>query len=381
MKQRIPIVRIAGIRIQAHWSVLVICALLAWGLAEGVIPTAVPGTSGPVRWLTAVGAAVLLIASLTVHELAHSLVAQRRGIAVDDITLWVFGGVSHIRGDWGSARTEVLVAVVGPATTLVLTGVFYSIALALSAAGAPVLAVVALGWLAAANLMLLVFNLVPAFPLDGGRILRGLLWARHGDRTRATAAAARGGRVFAFVLIALGLLDFFVYSDIGGIWLVFIGWFLDTAARGEQQGETMHHVLEGVKVGEVMSPNPVVVPSWTTVDMLIEQYALRHHFTTFPTQAIDGRIDGLVTLQGIKRVPARERSTRHAGEIATPLAHVPVAAPTDLLTDLLAKLGPPSDGRALVFDGDQLVGIVSPSDLARWLQLGQLMLTEPRAAA
>src|ERR1019366_5525369 len=157
VKQHIPIVRIAGIRIQAHWSVLVICALLAWGLAEGVIPTAVPGTSGPVRWLTAVGAAVLLIASLTVHELAHSLVAQRRGIAVDDITLWVFGGVSHIRGDWGSARTEVLVAVVGPATTLVLTGVFYSIALALSAAGAPVLAVVALGWLAAAILMLLVF--------------------------------------------------------------------------------------------------------------------------------------------------------------------------------------------------------------------------------
>jgi Zn-dependent protease len=380
VNQGIPIARIAGIRIQAHWSVLVIGALLAWGVAVGVIPAAAPGTPALVTWFVGAGAALLLIASLTAHELAHSLMARHRGVAVEGITLWVFGGVSHIRSDWGSARTEILVAVVGPAMTLVLTGLFYAIAAGLAAAGAPALAVVVPDWLAVVNFMLLVFNLVPAFPLDGGRILRGILWARRGDRASATASAARGGRAFALLLMAGGVVDFFLTSDIGGIWLVFIGWFLESATRAEQQGETVRHVLEGVTVGDVMSSKPMVVPSWIMVEMLIEQYAMRYHFTTFPIHDINGRVEGLVTLRSMKRVPAGQRSTVRAAEIAIPLAQVPRAAPADLLTDLLLRLGPQSDGRALVFEGDHLVGLVSPSDVARRLQLGELRSEPPLAA-
>jgi Zn-dependent protease len=381
MNQGIPIARVAGIRISAHWSVLVIGALLAWGVAVGVIPAAAPGTPAVVAWLVAAGTALLLISSLTAHELAHSLMARHRGVEVQGITLWVFGGVSSIRGDWGTARTEIVVAVVGPATTLVLAGFFYGIAALLDAIGAPALAVVVPWWLAVVNVMLLVFNIVPAFPLDGGRILRGILWAHRGDRASATRSAALGGRIFAFFLMAAGVIDFFLTTDLGGIWLVFIGWFLEMASRAEVQGETVRHMLEGVTVGEVMSPNPVVVPGWITVELLIEQYAMRHHFTTFPINDIGGRIQGLVTLRGMKRVPASERSRLRAADIAIPLAQIPVAAPTDQLTELLTKLGPQSDGRALVFDGDQLVGIVSPSDVARRMQLSELRGEAPRAAA
>ena len=381
MNQGIPIARIAGIRISAHWSVLVIGAILAWGVAVGVIPPAAPGTPALVAWLVGAGAALLLITSLTAHELAHSLMARQRGVAVEGITLWVFGGVSHIKGDWGSARTEIVVAVAGPATTFVLAGLFYAIAAVLDAVGAPALAVVVAWWLAMVNVTLLVFNIVPAFPLDGGRILRGILWARRGDRASATRSAALGGRLFALFLMAAGVIDFFMTSDIGGIWLVFIGWFLETASRAEVQGETVRHVLEGVTVGDVMSSNPVVVPGWITVELLVEQYAMRYHFTTFPTHDIAGRIEGLVTLRGMKRVPRPERSRVRAAEIAMPLTQIPIAAPTDLLTDLLPKLGPQSDGRALVFDGDQLVGIVSPSDVARRMQLADLRSERPPAAA
>jgi Zn-dependent protease len=380
VNQEIPIARIAGIRVAAHWSVLVIGALLAWSVAAGVIPVAAPGTSVLIAWLVGTGTAVLLIASLTAHELAHSLVARQRGVAVEGITLWVFGGVSHIKGDWGSARTEIAVAVAGPATTLILAGLFYGIAAALDAVGAPPLAVVVPWWLAVVNVTLLVFNIVPAFPLDGGRILRGILWAHRGDRASATRSAALWGRIFAFFLMAAGLVDFFLTSDIGGIWLVFIGWFLETANRAEVQGESVRRMLAGVTVGQVMTPNPVVVPGWVSVDVLIEQYAMRYHFTTFPIHDISGHIQGLVTLRGMKRVAVAERERMRAADIAIPLEQVPTAASGDPLADLLPRLGISSDGRALVFDGDQLVGIVSPSDIARRMQLGELRVVPPRAA-
>jgi CBS domain-containing protein len=174
--------------------------------------------------------------------------------------------------------------------------------------------------------------------------------------------------------------DFFLTSDIGGIWLVFIGWFLETANRAEVQGESVQRMLAGVTVGQVMTPNPVVVPGWVSVDVLIEQYAMRYHFTTFPIHDISGHIQGLVTLRGMKRVAVAERGHMRAADIAIPLEQVPTAASGDPLVDLLPRLGISSDGRALVFDGDQLVGIVSPSDIARRMQLGELRVMPPRAA-
>ncbi len=366
----IPIARIAGIRVSADWSVLVIGALLAWGVAGGAVPAAVPGTPLWLAWVVGAVAAGLLIASLTAHELGHALLARRRGIAVEGIRLWLFGGVAQMSGDWMTGKTEMLVAAIGPAVTFVLAGMFVGASWLLVYAGAPPLIIVVAEWLAGLNIVLLVFNLIPAFPLDGGRILRGFLWTRTKNRMTATIAASRAGRLFAVLLIGLGVLDVFFMDPVGGIWLMLIGWFLDTAARGEAHGEQARHALEGLMVGDVMSKSPVVVPSWITVELLVDQYVMGHQFTSFPTHSLDGRIDGLVTMRGIKQVPAQQRGSRRAIDIAIPADRVPIARPDEHITDLLKRMGAASDGRAMVYDGGSLVGIVSPSDIARLFQTG-----------
>jgi Zn-dependent protease len=366
----VPIARIAGIRISADWSVLLIGALLAWGVAGGAVPGQVPGTPVWLAWIVGVIAAALLIASLVAHELGHALLARRRGVPVDGIRLWLFGGIAQMNGDQMTGRTEMLVAAVGPAVTLLLAGAFIGFSWLLVQAGAPPLVIVVTEWLAAVNLALLVFNLVPAFPLDGGRILRGFLWTRTKNRMTATVAAARAGRFFAVLLIGAGVLDLFFFDPVAGLWLMLTGWFLDTAARGEATGEQARHALEGVLVGEVMSKNPVIVPSWITVELLVDQYVMGHEFTSFPTHSIDGRIDGLVTMRGIKQVPPQQRGNRRAIDIAIPVERVPIARQDEPVTDLLKRIGTASDGRAMVYDGGTLVGIVSPSDIARLFQGG-----------
>ena len=309
----VHLARIAGIRISADWSVLVIGALLAWGVAGGAVPLQVPGTPVWLAWIVGVIAATLLIVSLVAHELGHALLARRRGVTVEGIKLWLFGGAAQMSGDLMTGRTEMLVAAIGPAITFVLAGAFFGSSWLLVQVGAPPLVIVVTEWLAAVNLALLLFNLIPAFPLDGGRILRGFLWTRTKNRMTATVAAARAGRFFAMAVIGLGVLDLFFVSPVGGLWLVLIGWFLASAARGEATGEQARHALEGVLVGDVMSKNPVIVPSWITVELLVEQYVMGHDFTSFPTHSIDGRIDGLVTMRGIKLVAAAaaQQPSRH----------------------------------------------------------------------
>lgn len=367
----IPVGRIAGVRISADWSVFVIGALIAWGVAGGGVPYATKGAAPLwLGWVVGAIVAVLLVASLAAHELGHAIVARRHGIAVDGIRLWLFGGVAQMGSDWVSGRTEMLVAAVGPAITFAIAAVFAAITWLLVIAGAPGIVVVVPGWVALLNAFLLVFNLVPAFPLDGGRILRGFIWTRTKNRMSATVLASRAGRLFAVLLMGLGVVDLFFLDPVGGLWLILIGWFLDSAARNEAHGEVARHALEGVLVADVMSKDPVIVPSWITVELLVDQYVMGHQFTSFPTHSIDGRIDGLVTMRGIKQVPAQQRGNRRAIDIAIPIDSVPVAREDEHITDLLKRIGTASDGRAIVYDGGRLVGIVSPSDIARLFQTG-----------
>jgi Zn-dependent protease len=380
MNRGVSIGSIAGIKVTADWSVLVIGALLAWGVAGGAVPVAAPGTPLWLAWVVGSVVALVLLASLTAHELAHALLARRRGIAVEGIRLWLFGGVAQIGGDLMTGKTEMLVAAAGPAISFVVAAVSIGATWLLASLGAPSLVVLVPQWVAVLNILLLVFNLIPAFPLDGGRILRGFIWTRTNSRMAATAAAARAGRGFAVVLVGVGVLDVFFFDAISGFWLMLIGWFLDGAARGEAHGEQARHALEGLVVGDVMSKDPVVVPSWITVELLVDQYVMGHQFTSFPTHSIDGRVDGLVTMRGIKRLPVQQRGNRRAIDIAIPAARVPIARADERLTDLLKRMGNASDGRAMVYDADRLVGIVSPSDVARLLQSGPGS-TASRAAA
>jgi Zn-dependent protease len=378
VNESIRIGRIAGIPVGFNWSVLVIFWLIAWGLAAGRFPTEYPGHAAATYWIAGGATAVVFFASLLAHELGHAVVARRLGMKVEGITLWMFGGMARLVGDAATARVELRVAAIGPAISVGAAGLFAVVAFVFDAVGAPELLVGVPAWLARINLVLAAFNLVPAYPLDGGRVLRALLWGRHGDRLRATATAARAGRAFGYLLIGLGLVEFAAGSTVGGLWFVFIGWFLLSAARTEETGVQMRDALGGLVVRDVMSPDPVVAPASATVDELLEAYALRHRFSAFPLADAGGRLVGLITLARLKTVPPDQRRRTTVGALACPITEVPTAAPDDPLVDLLDRMTPCADGRALVLDGDRLVGIVSPTDLARILELAAL---RPTAAA
>lgn len=374
MNENISLGRIAGIHVGFNWSLLVVVALIAWSLATGFFPVEVPGRAAGWYWLAGAVAAVVFLASLLAHELAHSVVAQRSGVRVDGITLWLFGGVSRLSGEVSSARTEALITAVGPLTSLVLGGVFLLLGLGLSAGHAPGLLSVTLNWLGTINLLLAAFNLIPAAPLDGGRILRALVWARTGDRFRATRVASRAGLVFGIILIAYGLFTFAATGNvIGGVWAVFLGWFLLSAARAEETSGLIRQALVGVTVGDVMTPRPIQVPDDLSVEDLLHRFILGYRHSTFPTQGGDGRLTGLVTIAAVKNVSAEARPATRVHEIACPPDQVPSAAPGEPLTTLLERLGGGcGEGRALVLQDGQLVGLVSPSDISRALQHSSL---------
>src|SRR4029077_14663780 len=226
-----------------------------------------------------------------------------------------------------------------------------------------------LAWLGYINILLGVFNLLPAFPLDGGRILQSLIWLRTGDRLRATNIAARIGMAFAFLLIAYGLVTAFVAGGpVCGVWSVFLGWFLLSAARAEQTGALMRQALSGISVTEVMTPNPVQAPDDITVDDALHGYVLASRHSTFPTHDGSGQLSGLLTLAALKNVVPNARATTRIKEIICPLDKVSTARPADPASNLLNEGGGCSEGRTLVVDNGRLVGIISPSDINRLLQ-------------
>jgi Zn-dependent protease/predicted transcriptional regulator len=366
--------RIAGIKVGLNWSLLIVVALIAWSLASGFFPSEVVGRAAGWYWAAGVTAAILFIASLLAHELAHSVVARRLGVQVDGITLWLFGGVSRLSGDAPSGRAEALIAAVGPITSLVLAGLFFLAGLGLSAGRTPGLAAATANWLGGINVILAVFNLLPAFPLDGGRVLRALIWSSTGDRLRATRIAARVGMGFAVLLIALGVIDFMLSGNVvGGLWLVFLGWFLLSAARAEESSLLMRTALDRIAVGDVMTRDPVVAPDYITVAELLDRFVFGYRHTTFPTQDLEGRLTGLVTLPAVKKVQVEARASTRVRDIACPMQEVPTVAPEDSLVSLLERLGRGcSEGRALVVRGGKVVGIVSPSDVSRTVQAASL---------
>jgi Zn-dependent protease/CBS domain-containing protein len=370
MNENLSLGRIAGIHVGLNWSLLVIAALIAWSLATGILPAAAPGESSGAYWIAGVVSAVVYLASLLAHELAHSVVATRRGVRVEGITLWLFGGVSRFSTESASPGAQALITFVGPLTSLVLGAVFLLASAAVGGGSAhPGLVLATLSWLGYINILLGVFNLIPAFPLDGGRILQSLIWRGTGDRLRATRIAARIGMGFAFLLIAYGLLTFFLAGGLfGGIWSVFLGWFLLSAARAEEAGGLIRQALSGISVAEVMTPNPVQAPDDITVEDALHGYVLSSRHSTFPTHDAGGQLSGLLTMAALKKVAPNARPTTLIKEITCPLDRVSTASPADPVANLLGVSDGCSEGRTLVIDGGRLVGIISPSDISRLLQ-------------
>jgi len=369
MEQDIRLGRIAGIPVGVNWSVLLIFFLVAWELSDLVLPGYHPHDSTTTYWIVGTLTTLLFFASLFAHEVSHAVIARRNGIGVRRITFWLFGGVSELEGEALTPGADFRIAAVGPLTSFVLAGVFGIVGLVL---GHVELLASAAGWLAWMNVLLGGFNLMPAAPLDGGRVLRAVLWQRSGDRMRAANAATRAGQAFAFVLVTLGVLEFLTVG-IAGLWTVFLGWFLLTAARAEETGAVMRSSLANVHVGDIMTPEPVTFAASTTVADLVDHQLHLHRFSTFPLVGPEGTFEGLTSVGRIRRLPVELRPTTRLIDIACPAAEVPVGAPDEPITELLARMEGSPDGRAVVMDrAGRLVGIVSPSDIARHLQLTML---------
>lgn len=365
MSDAIPLGRIAGFPVKVHWSVLVILWLFTWSLAS-TLPGTVKGYSTLAYWLAGACGALMLLASLFAHELAHAVVARRMGVSVGSVTLWLFGGVTTMQTEAKTPKAAFRIAIAGPATSLALAATFGGLVAALhSVAVAPIMVGV-VSWLAAINLVLGVFNLLPGAPLDGGRVLRAYLWRRHGDSVRASIGAAHAGRVLAFILIALGLAEFVGGGLVGGVWLAFIGWFIFAASREEEARVSTRQLFAGVRVADAMTARPHTAPGWISVEDLIQQYVLGDRHSAYPVAGRDGSIVGLITLTQLRGIDPSRRAITNVGDIALPLHSVPTASPQEPLSRLLERMAPVGPrSRALVVEGDRVVGIVTPSDLAR----------------
>ncbi len=373
MGENIRLGRIAGIPVGINWSILVIFCLLTWELADLVLPGYHRHEAAAIYWIAGIITTILFFASLLAHEVSHAVVAKRNGIGVRRITLWLFGGVSELESEALTPGADFRIAVVGPLTSFVLAAVYGALALLLpKAGGGEEVLISALGWLAWINLLLAGFNLIPAAPLDGGRVLRAALWQRSGDRVRAATTAARTGQVFGYVLAVLGILEFITVGPVG-LWFVFLGWFLLSAARSEEKAAVMRASLADVHVRDIMTPDPTTFASRTTVAELLDNQLHRHRFSSYPLAGPAGQLEGLTTLSRIRHVPANLRETTRLIDTGIPLSEVPAGAPGEPIPNLLQRMQASPDGRAFVLDDTgRLVGIVSPSDIARFVQLSML---------
>jgi Zn-dependent protease/CBS domain-containing protein len=364
--------RIAGVEVAASWSLLVILGLITWGLGGGVLPSAAPDAPAAAVWVTAAVTAVVFLACLLAHEVAHTLVARAAGMQVDGIVLWMFGGMSRLKSDAPDARTEQRVAIAGPLTSAVLAVVVTALALLADVAGAPDVIVAAVGWLGLVNGLLAVFNLLPAYPLDGGRVLKAAVWRRTGDRRRATAVAAATGVRFGYALMVVGGLAALAGAGFSGVWLALLGWIVLNAARAESAGGELRGLLGDACVDDVMTPDPVTVPPDLTVETLVRDYVGEYRCSAFPVVAHDRSPLGLVTLSRLRDVPGHLRAVTTVGQVAAPLSRVVTTRPDEPVIELLTRLSPGNGSRALVLDRGVVVGIVTASDLDRALELASV---------
>jgi Zn-dependent protease/CBS domain-containing protein len=355
--------RIAGIRIGVNWSWLVVFALIVWSLASAVFPDQNEGLSDATYVVMAIVAALLFFASILLHELGHAVQARREGMEIEGITLWLFGGVAQFRGMFPSAGAEFRIAVAGPLVSLLL-GVFFVAVAAATKTAEAVDGVAA--WLGYINLMLLVFNLLPALPLDGGRVLRSALWGARDDFAWATRVAGNIGRGFGFLFIAGGIALFVFANSFSGAWLAFIGWFLLGAASAELRYLAVRDALAGLRVRDLMVRDPATVSQSLSLGQFMDEVVWPNRYTTYPVTD-NGRAVGLLPFKCVAEVPRSEWDDRTVRDCMLPRDRVPVLEENDELVDVVNELGE-APGRGLVLDGERLVGLLSISDLARALE-------------
>jgi Zn-dependent protease/CBS domain-containing protein len=370
--------RIAGIDISVHVSWLIILVLLTWSLATGWFPQLYPGWSTATYWIVGLISAVLLFVSVLLHELAHSLVARGRGLPVKNIILFIFGGVSNLEQEPTRPGVEFQMAAVGPLTSLLIGGLSLLLFLALKGSSPQVEAVC--WYLGIANLLLGLFNLIPGFPLDGGRVLRSILWKITASLRKATRIASGVGQIMAYLLILWGIWQFFLGNILAGIWIGFIGRFLLTAAQSANSQAMLQSMFRGVTVGRVMQRTPATVPATISLQKLVDEYFLPSGLrTAFVTQG--DQLAGMITLGDIRHVPREQWGQTPVDLVMIPLERLHAVSPQQNLNDVLPLMANRDVNQLPVVQNGALVGILARDAIIRTLEIRRsLGLDEDKAA-
>lgn len=352
------------VRIDASW--LFLALLIAWSLAEGFFPSLYPKLAPATYWWMGVAGVIGLFFSLVLHELSHALVARRYGLRIRGITLFIFGGVAEMTEEPANPKTEFLMAIAGPIASALLALVF--LVAGRLGAGAPVPVVGLVHYLALLNGMLAAFNVLPAFPLDGGRVLRAALWHWRGDLRWATRIAAGIGGAIGIAMIALGVLNVLTGNFVGGMWWFLIGLFLRAAAAGSYYQLITRRALEGERVRRFMTPDPITVAPELSLERLVEDYVYRYHHETFPIVEGD-RLLGAISIRDVKRIPRERWPWVRVAEAGQPASEAnTIEADEDAVT-ALARMQRNEQTRLMVVEKGRLVGIVALKDMLRLLAL------------
>ncbi len=358
--------RIVGIDVVAHWSWFLVFFLLSWSLATTLFEDNFPRWNGTQRWLAGALTSTLFFLSVLLHELSHSIVARRLGLPVKSITLFIFGGVSNLEREPESPKDEFRIAIVGPGMSFVLAILFGLIWLATMNASEPVSLVS--GYLAIINAALGGFNMIPGFPLDGGRVFRSIVWWRNRNLLRATRIASTTGVIVAYGMVGLGIILTVTTALISGLWFVFIGWFLKNASETSYQQMLLNDALRGASVSYLLSESPVPVSPETTLRQLADSYILTHGRRYFPVMTGGGTLLGLVTLSDVRHVNQDAWDTTTVYRIMTPTNQLFALSPKDDALQAFRLMTEHDIHQLPVLDNDNLVGFVTRADVMRLLQ-------------
>jgi Zn-dependent protease/predicted transcriptional regulator len=366
--RKFKLFRLMGFEVGLDPSWIVLAVLVAWSLSTGYFPFKYRDLSAASYWIMGIVGAIGLFVSIVAHEFCHSLMARRQGMPMQGITLFIFGGVAEMGAEPSGPKDEFLIAVVGPLASLGMAAVFYGVFRLGDAAGWATAVTGIMIYLAMINTVLAVFNLVPAFPLDGGRILRAVLWGWKGDLKRATRIASRIGQGFGVLLIVLGVFRVLTGMFIGGMWLFLIGLFIHGAAKMSYRQLLTRQALEGEALQRFMNRNPVTVAPDIRLDRLVEDYIYRYHHKLFPV--VDGeRLVGCVTTRQVKAVPREQWAATTVGELTEACSDANSIRPDTDAVDALARMHRSHVGRLMVVEDGRLQGIIALKDLLHFLSM------------
>jgi len=366
--KRITLFRLLGFEVKIDLSWLIIAVLITWSLAHAVFPSYFEGLSGTTYVLMGIVGALGLFSSIVVHEFSHSLVARRFGLQMKGITLFIFGGVAEMEKEPPTAKAEFFMAIAGPAASVILGGILYGITVLGARYGWPDPIIGVLAYLWSINLVLAAFNLLPAFPLDGGRVLRSALWGFTGRQAWATRIASLVGSGFGFLLIAMGVVTIVRGDFVGGIWWFLIGMFVRNASQTSYRQLVTRRLLEGEPVHRFMEERPVTVPYQISVEQLVEDYVYKHHFKMYPVVQ-EEKLVGCVTTRDVKAIPREQWDQHTVKEASTACSSENTIASDADATDALALMSRTGNSRLMVVEGDRLVGIIALKDLLEFLSL------------